>query len=312
MKYTLTADVRTRLDGLLRRELPACSGNGDFSNSKIRRLIVAGAVFVDGRQIRRPAYDVFAGSTVTVNFEEEKFFFEKKPDDILFEVSDKDVLFEDDFLILVNKPAFFPVEETFSGAQKRDNLHNAVVRYLWSKNPSLRNPPYAGIMHRLDRDTSGVILFTKQRCVNAAVHDMFELHRFVKIYKVLCYGKNGLPHSKKFTVESFIGRISPKSAACRWGTIPQNKGGLYSKTEFSVVGEKMLSGKKCAAVQAKLFTGRTHQIRVHLSEAGFPVAGDVLYGGIPAERLMLHSERLEFDHPVTGEHISVYAPCSFF
>ena len=98
MKYTLTADVRTRLDGLLRRELPACSGNGDFSNSKIRRLIVAGAVFVDGRQIRRPAYDVFAGSTVTVNFEEEKFFFEKKPDDILFEVSDKDVLFEDDFL----------------------------------------------------------------------------------------------------------------------------------------------------------------------------------------------------------------------
>ena len=164
MKYTLTADVRTRLDGLLRRELPACSRNGDFSNSKIRRLIVAGAVFVDGRQIRRPAYDVFAGSTVTVNFEEEKFFFEKKPDDISFEVSDKDVLFEDDFLILVNKPAFFPVEETFSGSQKRDNLHDAVIRYLWSKNPSLRNPPYAGIMHRLDRDTSGVILFTKNVC----------------------------------------------------------------------------------------------------------------------------------------------------
>ena len=70
------------------------------------------------------------------------------------------VLFEDENLIFINKPAFFPVEQTITGS--RANLHDAVVDYLWKRNPSLPNPPYAGIMHRLDRTTSGLILFTKK------------------------------------------------------------------------------------------------------------------------------------------------------
>ena len=134
-----------------------------ISNSKIRRLIISGCVAVNGKPVVRPAFELREKSVLAVNFEAEKFFYEKQPDDISFEVSDDDVLFETDELIFINKPAFFPVEQTITG--KRDNLHDAVVRYLWKRKPELRNPPYVGIMHRLDRETSGVILFTKTRAV---------------------------------------------------------------------------------------------------------------------------------------------------
>ncbi len=137
---------------------------GSISNSKIRRLIISGCVAVNGRTVVRPAFELRGKSVVTVDFEPEKFFYEKQPDDITFEVSDDDVLFENEELIFINKPAFFPVEQTITG--KRDNLHDAVVRYLWKRNPELRNPPYVGITHRIDRETSGVILLTKTRAVN--------------------------------------------------------------------------------------------------------------------------------------------------
>lgn len=312
MIYTLSAESKIRLDFLLRQKLPAAVKSGGFSNSKIRRLIIAGAVSVNGREIRRPAYDVFPGGTVAVDFDENKFFYEKTPDDIQFELTEKDVLFEDDFLILVNKPAFFPVEQTIVGAQKRNCLHDEVVRYLWARSPSLRNPPYVGIMHRLDRGTSGVILFTKQRCVNGAVHDLFESRNIEKVYYALCRGKNGgLVRQQQFTMETYIGRISPKSAPCKWGEVSELKGGLYSKTEFSLLGETVVSGEKCSAVEARLFTGRTHQIRVHLSGIGFPIVGDELYGDIPAQRLMLHAARLSFTHPVTHDRLCIEAPCDF-
>ena len=170
MIYSFSTSEKIRLDEFLRRELPLkLNEPQNSSNSKIRRLIVAGAVFVNSRQVRRPAFELRGHSNVSVDFDEEKFLYEKQPDDIKFELTEKDVLYEDEYLICVNKPSLFPTEETIVGGKKRDNLHDAVVRYLWAKNPSLRNPPYVGIMHRLDRETSGVILFTKQRIVNKQV-----------------------------------------------------------------------------------------------------------------------------------------------
>lgn len=301
---------KIRLDEFIRRELPSKLDNPEnASNSKIRRLIVAGAVSVNGRQCVRPAFELRGRSNVTVNFEEEKFFYEKQPDDIKFELTEKDVLFEDDVLIVVNKPALFPTEETIVGGQKRDNLHDAVVRYLWAKNPSLRNPPYAGIMHRLDRETSGVILFTKSRTVNKAVQEMFAGHDFKKYYLALVTG-NALP-AKSFTVEMFMNRISPKSQAAKWGTVPESKGGLYSRTDFSFVKEIGYNRRKAYLMQADLFTGRTHQIRVHLSSRNLPIVGDEIYGGVEGPRTMLHAERLEFKHPVTGDYMVIKAPCPF-
>lgn len=305
-----------RLDNFLREKLPSVPelAGKDLSNSKIRRLILAGCVSVNSRQCVRPAFELRGRSTVTVNLDVEKFFFEKQPDDIEFVLTEKDVLFEDDVIIVVNKPAFLPVEQTITGNRK--NLHDAVVDYLWKQNPSLRNPPYAGIMHRLDRETSGVILFTKSRSVNKAVHDMFENHTCQKTYHalisetpaVLKCGQNS------FTVEKSLGRISASSQAAKWGSVAESKGGLYAKTVFRILGPvtlKTAAGfKKTILIEAKPFTGRTHQIRVHSSENGMPLLGDKLYGGEKWNRVMLHAFSLEFPHPITGKlmQISVRAP----
>ena len=345
MIYNFSTTEKIRLDDFLRRELPEKVAGSEgkqslsqpaVSNSKIRRLIISGSVSVNGRPVLRPAFELRGKSLVTVNFESEKFFFEKQPDDISYEVSDEDVLFEDDYIIVLNKPCHFPTEATIVGDQKRDNLHAALVRYLWKKNPSLRNPPYAGIMHRLDRDTSGAILFTKTRSVNKAVQEMFESHSFTKIYQALCTqgeersaGGEATSPGKTFTVEGLMKRSSVKSQAAKWALLPLigkglgksggetysgekgQKDALYSRTAFKVLEKCEYNRRKCLRIQAELFTGRTHQIRVHLSSRGLPILGDTLYGGKEEERIFLHAWRLSFAHPVTGETIEITAPLTF-
>ncbi len=182
----LISEKTQRLDDFLRRELPEAvlelpravselsyavvepvettADHKAFSNSKIRRLILSGSVTVNGRPVKRPAFELRGRSVLFVHFDPERFFYEKQPEDAAFEMSDAAVLFEDDNLIFVHKPADFPLEQTITG--NRAHLHDAVVDYLWKRSPELRNPPYVGIMHRLDRTTSGVIVFTKNRAVN--------------------------------------------------------------------------------------------------------------------------------------------------
>lgn len=306
----LFSTEQIRLDAFLRRELPS-KINAECSNSKIRRLIVAGTVAVNGRQVMHPAFELRGRSTVSIQFDPEKFFYEKQPDDIHYEVTPQDVLFEDDNLIFLNKPAFFPVEQTITG--NRDNLHDALVRFLWARNSSLRNPPYAGIMHRLDRETSGVILFTKTRTVNKDITELFQTHNFDKIYTCLVPAIQNKKYKtgNTFTVEKFMGRVSGKSQAGKWGSLPESKGGQYSKTEFTVGPECTVDGVACFQITCKLFTGRTHQIRVHLSEAGLPILGDTLYGGLEAKRMYLHASELCFEPgvlPGQAAKIVVKAP----
>ena len=299
-KIIFETNDRIRLDDFLRIHLPDCSElqiyENEISNSKIRRLIIAGVVFVNGKTVNRPAFELRGHSVICVEFEADKFFFEKQPDDIKFEVSDKDILFEDENLIFINKPSLFPVEQTITG--NRANLHDAVVDYLWKRNPELRNPPYAGIMHRLDRETSGVILFTKNRQINKAVSEMFQSHNFIKEYIAVCeVKKTGKKVGSRFSVEKYMGRISGKSQAAKWGSLSESKGGLFSKTDFEILAEKIIDGKKCFVIKCSLYTGRTHQIRVHLSEEGYPILGDSLYGGSKASRIYLHAFRLCADNP---------------
>lgn len=288
MNLVFTTNQTQRLDIFLRSELPSKIGQ-ECSNSKIRRLILASCVSVNGRPVIRPSFELRGQSKILVNFDKEKFFYEKQPDDIKYELTDKDLIFENEDLIFINKPAFFPVEQTIVG--NRDNLHDALVRYLWARNPSLRNPPYAGIMHRLDRETSGIILFTKNRAVNKEVQAMFADHNFTKIYQCLVTSQKKLEEGYKFTVEMYMGRISGKSQAGKWGRLDEAKGGQYSKTDFRVLKKLKHAGQECYLLEATLYTGRTHQIRVHLADRGLPILGDTLYGGKESERIWLHSSR---------------------
>lgn len=289
--FKIQTQEKIRIDEFLRRELPSLiEKENDLSNSKIRRLIISGCVCVNGKVVVRPAFELRGKSLVSILYDHDKFYYEKQPDDIKFEVEKKDVLFENEDLIFINKPAFFPVEQTITG--NRDNLHDAVVRYLWKKNPDLRNKPYVGIMHRLDRETSGVILFTKTRQINKEISDMFQSHDFIKKYDAVVEANKNLCVGKTFVVEKFMGRINSKSQKGKWGTLSEKNGGLYSKTEFTVLKEIVVENKKCFLIECNLFTGRTHQIRVHLSECGYPILGDELYGGSFAKRIYLHSKEL--------------------
>lgn len=319
---TWSVDDATRIDLFLRKKIPALLEKNELpvdqnsvSNSKIRRLIVAGAVSVNKKQCRIPSWTMQSGDEVRVAFDEDKFFFEKQPDDIQFEVSEQSVLYEDDVIIVVDKPAFFPTEETITGS--RDNLHAAVIRYLWKKNPSLRNPPYVGIMHRLDRETSGVILFTKTRAVNKNVFDMFEQHTAQKVYRAVCTRKMQLGKAplsevpQKFCIDKPIGRISASSAACKMGVVETSDHHTNNVKEIQAARtDCLLIGKKDNRyyIEARPHTGRTHQIRVHLSWYGLPLVGDELYGGEGGGRIMLHAQSLTFPHPVTGQTMCVESP----
>ena len=318
--FNIKAASSISLNEFLRSELPRIL-NTEISNSKIRRLIVAGSVSVGGRQIRLPGFNLRAGSEISVLIDEEKLFFEKQPDDINYELTPKDILFEDENIIVVNKPTHFPTEAGM--VESRDNLHAAIIRFLFERqkieHPNAKNPPYLGIMHRLDRDTSGVILFTKTRSVNAACHEMFESHTAHKVYNAVVAVKSSestkFPVGKKITVDFPMGRISPKGQAAKWGKVSEKNGGLSSRTDFEVLKEidpESLpdfapAGSKYTFLLLKCspLTGRTHQIRVHLASLGIPILGDELYGGQPYERIMLHAESLTFPHPVTGEIMTV-------
>ena len=299
-----------RLDEFLRRMLPeSVADKAIISNSKIRRLILAGAVSVNGRSVTRPAFELRGRSNVLVRFDADKFFYEKQPEDAAFEMSDDAVLYEDDNLIFVDKPANFPVEQTITG--NRANLHDAVVDYLWKRNPSLRNPPYVGIMHRLDRTTSGVIVFTKTRTVNGAVSELFQSHNLTKQYLAVVEDPQNACHThearhpenvrhpelvsgSQFTIEMFMNRVTGKSQQGKWGQVPESRGGQYSKTDFRVLDKITVEGRPCLLIECSLHTGRTHQIRVHLASKGLPLLGDELYGGKPAKRLYLHASHLAF------------------
>ena len=299
-KLHFTTENKIRLDEFLREVLPQSNQlkGQEVSNSKIRRLIVAGSVSVNGRSVVRPAFELRGKSEVWVSLDIEKFFFEKQPDDVQFVVNESAVLYEDENLIFLDKPAFFPVEQTITG--NRANLHDAVVDHLWSRNPGLRNPPYVGIMHRLDRTTSGVIVFTKTRAVNKEVSEVFQSHNLTKQYLAVVEAPRdqsrhaGHVSASAFSVEMYMNRITGKSQQGKWGEVPESRGGQYSKTDFRVLKKLTVEGRPCLLIECSLHTGRTHQIRVHLASRGLPILGDELYGGHPAKRIYLHAARLAF------------------
>lgn len=335
-----------RLDELLRTELPEIlarqtrhlPGSGRFgnlseprgssqaqltlSNAKIRRLIISGSVTINGKRENRPAAALRKGDSIIVAWDSERFAFEKKPDDVVCEITEKDVLFEDDLLIAVNKPAGLPTEGTIVGS--RDSLHSAVRRYLARACNAAPETelPYAGLHHRLDRETSGVVLFTKKQAANAAVHAMFAEHTARKTYLAIAgrqpinparkakNGSNLVKPGDRVTVVNFLGRISPKSARAKWGAVSETEG-AQAETTFTVL--EAFPG--ALYLRCEPLTGRTHQIRVHLSGLGAPILGDPLYGGaetlangMQVKRVMLHAAELSFPHPADGRLITVTAP----
>ena len=194
------------------------------------------------------------------------------------------VVFEDDHLLVVDKPAGLVVHP---GAGNRSGtLVNALLNRGISGG---EDPERPGVVHRLDRDTSGLMVLVKDEEAYSGLVAALSARRVGRVYRALVIGE-GLPATG--TVDSPVGRDPENPTLMTAGV------GRPAITHFEVLREA--AGH--AMLRVRLETGRTHQIRVHLSAIGHPVYADPLYGeAVPGRRLWLHAERLAFVHPVTGE-----------
>jgi 23S rRNA (cytosine1962-C5)-methyltransferase len=200
------------------------------------------------------------------------------------------ICFEDDHLLVINKPAGM-------------NTHAAAPYlgegiYDWLKN---REPRWASlaIIHRLDKETSGLIVFSKTPEANRSLTQQFVEGRVKKVYALI----TDRPLSKReFVVKSTLVR-----AGERYISRPAHAGGSKAETRFRALKTE----GKLTVVRAEPLTGRTHQIRVHAAESAIPILGDRLYGGSSAARLCLHAEALEFEHAVTHARRTFEAPANF-
>jgi 23S rRNA (cytosine1962-C5)-methyltransferase len=204
------------------------------------------------------------------------------------------VIFEDEHLLVVHKPAGWNTHapSPFAGEGIYD----------WLKHRELRWASLA-ILHRLDKETSGVLVFGKTPVANRSLTEQFTDRRVQKKYLLLT-GRPVPP--KEFTIKTVLVRVGEK-----YVSRPLHAGAEIAETKFRLLPQNPEPGNQIRLVEAWPFTGRTHQIRVHAAENGFPIFGDTLYGGAPASRVFLHASEISFAHPVTGEPVIFSAPANF-
>lgn len=207
---------------------------------------------------------------------------------------DIDILFEDDHFLVINKPPFMNTHP--NDINKESNtLVNAAAFYLLAKG-EMKNIRQ---IHRLDRDTSGAILFGKHTLAGVLLDRMLIERQIKRTYIAMAHG---IFQRKKGSINAPIGRDRHHATKRR-----VSPSGQEATTHYQVIKEDKI--RKLSFVKCWLETGRTHQIRVHLSHLGHPLIGDVLYGGKPlVNRQALHAAKLEFVHPFTQEKIECHAP----
>ena len=264
------AEAGERLDRLAARRL-------GLSRSLVQRLIGEGDLHVDGEETSS-SYKVRDGQLVEARLPEEGL----APEDIPVPV-----VFEDEHILVVDKPAGLVVHP---GA---GNPSGTLVNALLSRGiAGGEDPSRPGVVHRLDRDTSGLMVLAKSGPAYSRLVEMMSARCVERVYRAVVVGE-GLPETG--TIDSPVGRDPDNPTLMAAGV------GKPAITHFEVVADA--AGH--TMLRVRLETGRTHQIRVHLSAIGYPVYADPLYGEpIPDRRLWLHAEQLAFAHPISGEALA--------
>jgi len=284
---TLTvAPVHTgqRLDRFLADSLPA------FSRSQLQRFVRDGFVKVNGKPAR--PRDLVRGGDAIEWREPAITKIDAEPEAI-----DLEVLFEDDDLVVINKPAGLVVHP--GAGHQTHTLVNALLAHC--KNLSgIGGKERPGIVHRLDKETSGALVIAKNDATHRDLAKQFADRTTGKIYLALVAG---VPRKSFGTIEAPIARhpVHRKKMSVA------QRAGRSARTEYRV----LRSSGDASVLECTIHTGRTHQIRVHLHHLGHPVLGDKLYGGKRAGNLprqMLHAWKLSFRHPRTGKTMSFTAP----
>jgi 23S rRNA pseudouridine1911/1915/1917 synthase len=294
---TLTAalsDAGRRLDLFLTERIP------ELSRTRIQELIREGHVRVDGR-IAKVSHRVAAAEAIEIEV------LPRPAPEALPEDLPLDLLYVDDDFVIVNKPAGMVVHA--GAGQSRGTLVNALLHRL-GKLSAAGGALRPGIVHRLDRETSGAMVVARNDKAHENLSEQFRSRNVRKIYVALVHGK--MPRDSG-TITLPISR-DPRR---RTRMTARATKGRHARTDWRVIARL----DRCTLVEAALHTGRTHQIRAHFAAIGHPVVGDTLYGaprGLRAgtrnlpllERNFLHAARIGFSHPSSGAWVEVRAPLS--
>ncbi len=282
-EYLFESNTPVRLDNFLLEKL-------DKTRSSIKNLIDEGKVFVNGKKVK-------AGFALKINDKIQVTLDPPKCSDILPEEIKLDVIYEDDDFLVVNKPQGMVVHP--SGGCYTKTLVNALlynVKNLSGINGVIR----PGIVHRLDKDTSGLLMVAKNDKAHVSLAKQIEKKTCKRIYRAILTGKLKKPEG---TITTFLAR--GKDNRKKIFVVKEGEGKL-AITDYKVIEQF----NKCAYVEFSLRTGRTHQIRVHSAFIGHPVVGDPLYGTANnnLKGQLLHAYKLILMHPTTGNEMKFFAP----
>lgn len=292
----------TRIDRFLVAAYP------DLSRSRIQKLIYGEGAKIDGRTITDPSHRVKRDQTVVLEIAV------SEPLDLTPQSMDLDIYYEDAHLIVVDKPAgmvVHPAPGNYEGT-----LVNGLLAHCGDSLSGIGGVKRPGIVHRIDKDTSGLLVAAKTDDAHTRLSEMFAAHDIERAYKAVVWG---MPQPSQGTVTGNIGRH--KTQRKKMAVVSGNAG-KHAVTHYRV--EKQF-GTAAALVECRLETGRTHQIRVHMTHIGHPLLGDPVYGSATKSRMAtlsktaqafvrdfdrqaLHAAVLGFRHPETGEALRFESP----
>ncbi len=295
----------------------------EFSRSYLQQLMGDGAVLVNGAPVRKSASKLKVGDQVAITLRPTPQSLAFKPEQMHL-----DIVFEDEHLLIVNKRAGVVVHPAAG------NWSGTLLNGLLAHDKQCAELPRAGIVHRLDKDTSGLMVVARTRLCMDALVALIAAREVSRQY--IAIGHRAWPGDVHRRVDAAIGRDIKNRL--RMAVVDLSRGsGKEAMTDFELLSNSQLpvhysigleaekvskkgtsneenaniDDRSFCLLRCKLHTGRTHQIRVHAAHIAHPLVGDAVYGGAPAaglHRQALHAERLAFTHPMTGEEMAFVAP----
>lgn len=266
--------------------------NSNYSRAIIQKMIIDEKVLVNGKKTKN-SYKVTTGDIITIEDSEPKEDFKLKPQKI-----NLDVIYEDDDIIIINKEKGMVVHP--GNGNPDGTLANAILERCKDSLSGIGGVVRPGIVHRIDKDTSGLVIVAKNDNAHLNISKQIQERKVTKTYIALVRGNI---KENEATINMPIGRSTQDRKK-----MAVTKKGKEAITHFKVL--KRYNG--FTLLEVKIETGRTHQIRVHLAQIGYPIVGDVVYSNgknpFNVKGQMLHAQKLEFVHPTTNKLVSYEAP----
>ena len=285
MKNIIVDEDKQRLDKYIANK------QKELSRAMIQKLLIDGQILVNGK-IEKPSYVVQKGDNITINVPE------AKQTDLKEQNIPLNIVYEDDDILVINKPKGMVVHP--APGNPDGTLVNAVMAHCKGNLSGIGGELRPGIVHRLDKDTSGLIIVAKNDKAHIAISNQIQNRQVKKVYYALVRGQ--VPENEA-TINMPIAR----------STKDRKKMAVDRKGKVAVTHFKVLKRfEKYTLLEVTIETGRTHQIRVHMAEIGHPVVGDYTYSNgkneFNVEGQMLHAKSLDFKHPITNKPIHLEAP----